>query len=271
MRRRRPSLSHPPRIVANDTPSGSRSWPSFRSVRHSSPHIRERRTHPDTKEASVLAAVRSAVLEGVDGRVVTVEVHVSAGLPGYTVVGLPDTAGRESRERVRAALLSSGLDVPAATRHREPRARVGAQDGRGARARRRARAVVRRRRAARRRARQRRGAGRARARRARAAGRRHARARRRARAGGRGERDRAGRRTRPRPRSCRCRDRARRPHARRAARMPEGRAAVARGAARPDRRAARTTPTNRSISPTCAASPTGAPRSRSRPRARITC
>jgi magnesium chelatase family protein len=60
----------------------------------------------------MLAAVRSAVLEGVDGRVVTVEVHVSNGLPGYTVVGLPDAAGRESRERVRAALLSSGLEYP---------------------------------------------------------------------------------------------------------------------------------------------------------------
>jgi len=60
----------------------------------------------------VLAAVSSAVLEGVDGRIVTVEVHVSRGLPGYTVVGLPDAAGRESRERVRAALLSSGLEWP---------------------------------------------------------------------------------------------------------------------------------------------------------------
>ena len=60
----------------------------------------------------MLAAVRSAVLDGVDGRVVTVEVHVSNGLPGYTVVGLPDTAGRESRDRVRAALLSSGIEYP---------------------------------------------------------------------------------------------------------------------------------------------------------------
>lgn len=60
----------------------------------------------------MLASVDSAVLEGVDGRVVRVEVHVSTGLPGYTVVGLPDAAGRESRERVRAALLSSGLAFP---------------------------------------------------------------------------------------------------------------------------------------------------------------
>src|SRR5580765_3133208 len=64
------------------------------------------------RRSTVLASVRSAVLEGVDGRGVTVEVHVSRGLPGYTVVGLPDAAGKESRERVRAALLSSGLDYP---------------------------------------------------------------------------------------------------------------------------------------------------------------
>ena len=60
----------------------------------------------------MLASVRSAVLDGVDGRLVRVEVCVSRGLPGYTVVGLPDAAGRESRERVRAALLSSGLAYP---------------------------------------------------------------------------------------------------------------------------------------------------------------
>jgi magnesium chelatase family protein len=61
---------------------------------------------------AVLATVRSATLSGVDGWPVDVEVHVSNGLPGYTVVGLPDTAGRESRERVRAALISSGATWP---------------------------------------------------------------------------------------------------------------------------------------------------------------
>ena len=60
----------------------------------------------------MLAAVRSATLIGVDGQPVTVEVHVSSGLPAYQVVGLPDTAVRESRERVRAAVLSSGLQWP---------------------------------------------------------------------------------------------------------------------------------------------------------------
>lgn len=60
----------------------------------------------------MLASVRSATLVGIDGRPVRVEVHVSTGLPSYQVVGLPDAAGRESRERVRAALLSSKLTWP---------------------------------------------------------------------------------------------------------------------------------------------------------------
>jgi len=63
-------------------------------------------------EVSVLAAVTSATLQGVDGQPVVVEIHVGNGLPAYTVVGLPDTAVRESRERVRAALLSSRLPWP---------------------------------------------------------------------------------------------------------------------------------------------------------------
>lgn len=60
----------------------------------------------------MLASVASATLLGVEGQLVTVEVHVSPGLPSYTLVGLPDTAVRESRERVRAAILSSGLTWP---------------------------------------------------------------------------------------------------------------------------------------------------------------
>jgi len=60
----------------------------------------------------VLASVPSATLIGVDGVPITVEVHVSPGLPIYQVVGLPDTAVKESRERVRAAILSSDLTWP---------------------------------------------------------------------------------------------------------------------------------------------------------------
>jgi magnesium chelatase family protein len=60
----------------------------------------------------VIASIPSATLLGVDGRPVQVEVHVSSGLPGFNVVGLPDAACRESRDRVRAALLSSDLPWP---------------------------------------------------------------------------------------------------------------------------------------------------------------
>ena len=57
----------------------------------------------------MIATIPSATLLGVEGTPVAVEVHVSNGLPCFTVVGLPDASCRESRDRVRAALLSSGL------------------------------------------------------------------------------------------------------------------------------------------------------------------
>jgi magnesium chelatase family protein len=60
----------------------------------------------------VLAAVATFALEGVRPQEVTVEVDVRRGLPAFTLVGLPDRAIRESRERVRAALLNSELDFP---------------------------------------------------------------------------------------------------------------------------------------------------------------
>ncbi len=60
----------------------------------------------------MLASIPSATLLGVDGHPVTVEVHVTVGLPGFTIVGLPDTACRESRDRVRAALTTSGIGWP---------------------------------------------------------------------------------------------------------------------------------------------------------------
>ncbi len=60
----------------------------------------------------MLATVRSATLAGVWGHPVSVEVHVASGLPGFTVVGLPDASCREARDRVRAAITSSGLTWP---------------------------------------------------------------------------------------------------------------------------------------------------------------
>lgn len=49
---------------------------------------------------------------GINGEEITVEVDISNGLPGFDIVGLPDTAVKESRERVRAALKNSGLIFP---------------------------------------------------------------------------------------------------------------------------------------------------------------
>ncbi|HEU0019161.1 MAG TPA: YifB family Mg chelatase-like AAA ATPase [Thermoleophilaceae bacterium] len=60
----------------------------------------------------MLASVPTFALEGVDAREVTVEVDARRGLPAFTVVGLPDTAVREARERVRSALLNSALEFP---------------------------------------------------------------------------------------------------------------------------------------------------------------
>ena len=60
----------------------------------------------------VLASVVTLALEGIDSRKVVVEADLRRGLPVFTVVGLPDAAVREARERVRAALLNSGLEFP---------------------------------------------------------------------------------------------------------------------------------------------------------------
>src|SRR4029450_12879603 len=60
----------------------------------------------------MLAAVATFTLDGVHAQEVTVEVDVRRGLPTFTLVGLPDRAVRESRERVRAAVLNSALEFP---------------------------------------------------------------------------------------------------------------------------------------------------------------
>ena len=60
----------------------------------------------------MLATVSSATLLGVEGCPIRVEVHVGNGLPGFSIVGLPDATCREARDRVRAAVLSSGSKWP---------------------------------------------------------------------------------------------------------------------------------------------------------------
>src|SRR5215471_1726851 len=60
----------------------------------------------------MLAKVRSCAIVGLDGALVEVEVDIGHGLPAFTIVGLPDAAVQESRERVRAALKNSGAIFP---------------------------------------------------------------------------------------------------------------------------------------------------------------
>jgi magnesium chelatase family protein len=60
----------------------------------------------------MLASMATFAIQGVDSSEVTVEVDVRQGLPVFTIVGLPDAAVREARERVRAAMLNSGLEFP---------------------------------------------------------------------------------------------------------------------------------------------------------------
>jgi magnesium chelatase family protein len=62
--------------------------------------------------AAMLATARTFTLDGIAARPVRVEVDVHRGLPAFSVVGLPDTAVREARERVRAALANCAFDFP---------------------------------------------------------------------------------------------------------------------------------------------------------------
>jgi len=59
-----------------------------------------------------LSVITSRALDGLAAPPVQVEVHLANGLPAFTLVGLADTEVKEARERVRAALLNSGLAFP---------------------------------------------------------------------------------------------------------------------------------------------------------------
>ncbi len=60
-----------------------------------------------------LAIVHSRACVGVEAPAVTVEVHISNGMPGFTLVGLPETTVKESRDRVRSAIINSKFEFPA--------------------------------------------------------------------------------------------------------------------------------------------------------------
>lgn len=60
-----------------------------------------------------LAVVYSRASVGVEAPLVTVEVHISNGMPGFALVGLPETTVKESRDRVRSAIINSRFEFPA--------------------------------------------------------------------------------------------------------------------------------------------------------------
>src|SRR5947199_4212693 len=60
----------------------------------------------------MLARLATFAIDGVDPRQVWVEVDIRAGLPAFTIVGLGDAAVRESRDRIRSAILNSGFKFP---------------------------------------------------------------------------------------------------------------------------------------------------------------
>lgn len=60
-----------------------------------------------------LAIIHSRASIGVQAPAVTVEVHISNGMPGFTLVGLPETTVKESRDRVRSAIINSKFEFPA--------------------------------------------------------------------------------------------------------------------------------------------------------------
>jgi magnesium chelatase family protein len=61
----------------------------------------------------MLAKVYSGTIYGIEGYIVEVEIDISSGLPSFNIVGLPDTAVKESKERVSSAIRNSGFDFPA--------------------------------------------------------------------------------------------------------------------------------------------------------------
>jgi magnesium chelatase family protein len=63
--------------------------------------------------AEMVQRVATVAFEGIEVRPVDVQVQVAPGMPAFAIVGLPDKAVSEARERVRSALIASGLALPA--------------------------------------------------------------------------------------------------------------------------------------------------------------
>jgi magnesium chelatase family protein len=60
----------------------------------------------------MLSKVISCTILGIDGSIVSVETDIRRGLPSFSIVGLPESAVKESRERVSSAITNSGFEFP---------------------------------------------------------------------------------------------------------------------------------------------------------------
>ncbi len=60
-----------------------------------------------------LATVQTRAKQGIEAPAVTIDVHLSNGLPAFHIVGLPETAVKESKDRVRSAIINSHFEFPA--------------------------------------------------------------------------------------------------------------------------------------------------------------
>lgn len=58
----------------------------------------------------MLSNTKTIVLQGLEGIIITIEVDISGGLPGWEIVGLPDVSIKESKERIRSAIKNSGIE-----------------------------------------------------------------------------------------------------------------------------------------------------------------
>ena len=68
----------------------------------------------------MFARVTTVAFEGIEARAVDVQIQIGPGLPAFTIVGLPDKAVAESRERVRGALNAAAITARSASRARWP-------------------------------------------------------------------------------------------------------------------------------------------------------
>ena len=62
--------------------------------------------------SEAFAPIQSAVIRGAEAIPISVEVNISRGIPGLTIVGMPDAAVLEARSRIRCAIRSSGFTMP---------------------------------------------------------------------------------------------------------------------------------------------------------------